>query len=423
MVEIEYIIELEPEWKAMAFLLRGEDYQKKLLYDVRKDLNQELKELLPDNYSFLRKDVPVSSVQEQNLKLAEIRIESEDKVYKIHIKETMKKQDAMFATRAAAISTSKPRCFEVKPSPLVEEKRAKDRLRGIQFSLERKETKMASLQDELVALNGELASLREKPRERVQLGNNLASTCTNCHAKGHRNSQCNVERCKSYFSCGMLSHHKEHKLAIKVKEDEIKEARRQLKTLEDEAESDRFLQERSKTYFFSAMRVRLRAADRVLYSDARLLDKDLKLLAAAVKHEIPKEGTDLIELVETQKRRSNAFRRHSGVRSESPIRTLYQSKLDDSPLRRSPRLAKRRKALLENEKIDRQRDQGRRFRQDLDKYIQDHEETQTDGNESEFLGGFFTSTPMEGTCTLSRRPDTNDHSMDKTVNDETHFSN
>ena len=74
MVEIEYIIELEPEWEAMASLLRGKDYQKKLLYDVREDLNQELKQLLPGNYLFLRKDVPLSSVQEQNFKLAQIRI-------------------------------------------------------------------------------------------------------------------------------------------------------------------------------------------------------------------------------------------------------------------------------------------------------------------------------------------------------------
>ena len=33
MMEIRYKLVLEPNWKAMAFLLQDEDYQEKLLYD------------------------------------------------------------------------------------------------------------------------------------------------------------------------------------------------------------------------------------------------------------------------------------------------------------------------------------------------------------------------------------------------------
>ena len=67
MMEIRYILVLEPNWKAMAFLLQDEDYQERVLR-IERDA--------AERYSFLRKDVPDSSFREQSLKLAAIRAES-----------------------------------------------------------------------------------------------------------------------------------------------------------------------------------------------------------------------------------------------------------------------------------------------------------------------------------------------------------
>ena len=77
MMEIRYILVLEPNWKAMAFLLQDEDYQGRLfcVRPIRRSMLR-IERDAAKHYSFLRKDVPDSSLREQSLKLAAIRAES-----------------------------------------------------------------------------------------------------------------------------------------------------------------------------------------------------------------------------------------------------------------------------------------------------------------------------------------------------------
>ena len=81
-MEMSYTLILEPNCKAMAVLSLDEDYQERLLYDVKeRSMGSMLRieRAAAKHYSFLCKDVPVSSFREQSLKVAAIRIESADK--------------------------------------------------------------------------------------------------------------------------------------------------------------------------------------------------------------------------------------------------------------------------------------------------------------------------------------------------------
>ena len=67
-----YTLVFEPNCKAMAFLSLDEDYQERLLYDVKERSMRSMLRIeraAAKHYSFLCKDVPVSSFREQSLKV------------------------------------------------------------------------------------------------------------------------------------------------------------------------------------------------------------------------------------------------------------------------------------------------------------------------------------------------------------------
>ena len=134
--------------------------------------------------------MPVSKLQESTFKVSDIAEERAAKEYAIIIKELMGLENhTQPGTRTGQGDIHGLDDDKIVPKPTGTPVTA-DPLRGIRKAMNVKVNRASVLREKIIALQGELASLEEKPRERIPLGKNVASTCANCHAKGHRNSQC-----------------------------------------------------------------------------------------------------------------------------------------------------------------------------------------------------------------------------------------
>lgn len=88
--------------------------------------------------------------------------------------------------------------------------------------------------------------------------------------------------------------HSDHKVEINKAKQEIKTLTKKLKDKKEEKESMELMKGRTKANFFSIMRPRLLECDPIKYSCRQTLENDLRILAAACNHKVPKDnGPDL----------------------------------------------------------------------------------------------------------------------------------
>ena len=60
-----------------------------------------------------------------------------------------------------------------------------------------------------------LLSLKEEVPERSPIGSIRSVVCSRCHIRGHRvNKPCTLPPCGSFFDCGILNLHRDHKARI-----------------------------------------------------------------------------------------------------------------------------------------------------------------------------------------------------------------
>ena len=69
MAEILIKIKIEGKSNALAFVERTQSYLRKTLKEIRQDIVSEVAELLPQNFKFVRTEIPVSAIQEEKLHL------------------------------------------------------------------------------------------------------------------------------------------------------------------------------------------------------------------------------------------------------------------------------------------------------------------------------------------------------------------
>ena len=159
-----------------------------------------------------------------------------------------------------------------------------------------------SLEDDIQLAQAKLHSLEEIPSHRPWYGR-ANFTCTNCHYKGHKVSKpCTLPACGGYNECGILAMHSDHKVEINKAKQEIKTLTKKLKGKKEEKESMELMKGRTKSNFFSIMRPRLLECDPIKYSCRQTLENDLRILAAACNHKVPKDnGSDLEEMIRKKK--------------------------------------------------------------------------------------------------------------------------
>lgn len=138
--------------------------------------------------------------------------------------------------------------------------------------------------------------------------------------------------CRGYNECGILAMHPEQKTEINKAKQRIKFLEKKFKENKDELESLELIKGRTLANFFSVMRPRLITTDPIKYSNRQSLENDLRILAAACKHNVPGETVDLGDMIieHKQKRKAHktpepnmAYRRYS----PSQQRSHYNRKL------------------------------------------------------------------------------------------------
>ena len=87
------IFKVKLEKKCIGFVERKSDYTKKELSVIRKDLVEEIGELLPENFRFLRLEIPVSSKQENNICLEKCINKDGDESFAFSIQKVTKSED------------------------------------------------------------------------------------------------------------------------------------------------------------------------------------------------------------------------------------------------------------------------------------------------------------------------------------------
>ena len=174
---------------------------------------------------------------------------------------------------------------------LVPPSASKDSQDAFEKTCKQVQREVESLEDDIKLAQAKLHSLEEIPSHRPWYGKANFS-CTNCHYKGHKVSKpCTLRECGGYNECGILAMHSNHNVEINKAKQEIKSLTRKLKDKKEEKESMELMKGRTKANLFSIMRPRLLECDPIKYSCRSTLENDLRVLAAACKHTVPKENS------------------------------------------------------------------------------------------------------------------------------------
>jgi len=218
----------------LCFIERPRNFLGCLIVKVRKVLDEEVGDLLPRSYKFCRRGIPVSSKQEQNLELnacvrtvAPVEVDQNEDTcavtsdYSLEIKE-FAIEDSMESTKvmpalinrspiAGAAACVKSTLPTRSPNGI----RERVESRGVEKSLLKIAEDKEALIYKLDIAKANLISLKEDVPEQKPIGSIRSAVCSSCHIRGHRvNKPCTLPPCQSYFDCGMLNLHREHKAKI-----------------------------------------------------------------------------------------------------------------------------------------------------------------------------------------------------------------
>ena len=216
----------------LCFIERPRSFLGCELIKVRGVLDGEVGNLLPRHYKFSRRRIPVSTKQEENLELnACVRTctveldENQDTCavssdYCLEIKEfTIKDSNESTKVTPPRREIRSPSAESPGKSAVLRltqtENRERVEQRGVQKTISKIAEDKEALRYKLDIAQAKLVSLKADITERAPLGNIRSVVCSNCHIRGHRvNKPCTLPSCKSYFNCGILNLHKEHKAKI-----------------------------------------------------------------------------------------------------------------------------------------------------------------------------------------------------------------
>ena len=320
----------------IGFVERNLMYLKRTLDFVRRDINQEISDLLPNAYKFVKSgrtsQLPVSSKQEAVITLAACVGLSD-----CDIPEQIRVVLKSVSTKEGSSNTGVKRSIECGFSGLESPKGksakidtlkpirdtssrltlASARSRGseavsvgdsaLKKTIDELKRDRDTLQYEHDVLMAKLNSLTTKPAPRPFVGTQKF-TCSICHNKGHKaNRPCRLEPCKGFHICGQMDLHEEHKKLKNETESALKSCEKQLQSKNAEIKSAEVFKERTKANFFSIVRPRLIDCDPILYSNKVTLQKDLMSLAQIYKHKIPPQDADLKNALSKAKSKKESY--------------------------------------------------------------------------------------------------------------------
>lgn len=326
--------------KLVGFVKRDEEFQDFSLEYLRSQIEDEIGELLPTEFKFVMKGIPVSGKQEMAYTVRDVaegpttmpRPSTEadgvncnsnpNSSYIIELKELQHavaaatvsletKEGEQSTTTKVDLTTKSRRMIadrqDDKPPISVMTAPSRPHInRGIEQSVSHLVREIEEMQEEIEIAVGKKESMTVEPSERPSVGSQK-STCTHCHFRGHRRSSCRMQTCTSYLQCGMLLYHPEHRKMQNEVDHTIKSLRVQLKKKNDELSAVRAVGERTRMSFFAIMRPRLKDLDPIKYSRRHVIDRDLRYLGAACNHRIPSQDVDLEALINGVKAKSLSY--------------------------------------------------------------------------------------------------------------------
>ena len=317
--------------EAVAFVEKDDMFLEKTLQETRETLRNEVGDLLPRYFLFLKWNIPVGSLQEKSIKLKNI-LESHNKggednshEYRLSIKTSTTNRgthhlqlsevepeghnpSSMTEQLTPSSSTTRP-TLPGAAQPLIAIANANSGKTPAVVTVNKLKDEILGLKECLSIENAKLESLKTTPPPRPWVGNSKF-TCNNCHNRGHKvTSPCRLPPCEGYHVCGIINHHKEHKELINQCLANIKHLGQKIKDKEADLSTLSILKDRTKANFFSVMRPRLIDSNPVKYSDRSKLNADLMQLAAAFKHKVPEKDTyvDYEAIISQQKSKSAKF--------------------------------------------------------------------------------------------------------------------
>ena len=225
--------------KLVGFVKRDEEFQDSSLEYLRSQIEDEIGELLPTEFKFVMKGIPVSGKQEMAYTVRDVAEgptmpsaeadgvnSNPNSSYIIELKELQHPVTAAtfsFETKEGEQSTTTKVDLTTKSRRIITDKQDDKPLtsmmtapsrphlnRGIEQSVSHLVREIEEIQEEIEIAMGKKESMTVEPSERPSVGSQK-STCTHCHFRGHRRSSCRMQTCTSYLQCGMLLYHLEHR--------------------------------------------------------------------------------------------------------------------------------------------------------------------------------------------------------------------
>ena len=171
----------------------------------------------------------------------------------------------------------------------------------------------------------------------VPVGNNKASTCSNCHIRGHREfnnrnqSACSNPPCSSWLKCGIKKRHREHGLQLAAVNGQLVKIEREILDLETQIENDNGYIEKLSASFMYNVKPRLKKLDPRKYSDVNILTRDLIALKTFYKGKIPShpQEDDALEFQKSLKLMDEKKLKSFTVKSEKFNQPEYDNISDD----------------------------------------------------------------------------------------------
>ena len=347
-----YRYKVKVDGKLVGFVKRNEEFQDSSLEYLRSQIEDEIGELLPTEFKFFMKGIPVSGKQEMAYTVRDVAegpsVPTEadgvnsnpNSSYIIELKELQHavaaatvsletKEGEQSTTTKVDLTTKSRRMITDKQDdkPPISVMTAPSRPhinRGIEQSVSHLVREIEEIQEEIEIAIGKKESMTVEPSERPSVGSQK-STCTHCHFRGHRRSSCRMQTCTSYLQCGMLLYHPEHRKMQNEVDHTIKSLRLQLKKKNDELSAVRAVGERTRMSFFSIMRPRLKDLDPIKYSRRHVIDRDLRYLGAACNHRIPSQDVDLEALINGVKAKSLSYLNRPKEEEEEDLQFTKES--------------------------------------------------------------------------------------------------